>query len=729
MATETHRTLCRFCGALCPVIVTIEDGVPVKIIGDKNDPSYFGFSCVKGRALPEQHMDKCRLLQTQKRNADGSHSPIDSGQAMDEIAEKIQSIVKKHGPAAVAIYIGTYSGPYPAGSALAASWITALGSPMMFTSMTIDQPAKPIASAMHGKWLGGAHHFDNADTYMLVGTNPVITFYGAIPCGNPSHRLHLAKQRDLKLIVIDPRETDVAKKADIFIQPKPGMDSLILSAMLNVIINEGLFDKDFVTENVQNFDELKSAVTLVSPEFAAEKADVPAEKIIEAARTFANGKQGSAQGGTGANMSGQGNLTEYLLLCLNTLCGRWNKEGEIISNPGVTMPPAIPKAQPTVPMDIVSGFYPLRTRGLSQSMAGLPTAALADEILTEGEGQIKALICNGSNPMNAWPDQLKTEKALDKLELLVTTDIQMSATAKVADYVFAPKLSFEAPATHYPVEVLEEFWPVWGLGEPYGHYAPALMDPPPNSDLIEEWELYYGLAQRMGLQLSLHDNPTSQGVARMPRSSVDMDMENKPSSDEMLALLMRDSRIPFDTLKHNPPQLYPEDIRVAPRDSDCNTRLNVGHPEMITNIKSLCDSAKNDGDDFPFHMISRRMINAYNSAGHYIQKLHPKQTYNPAYMHPEDLAELGLSPGDEITIDSGHATIPGIVAADDSLRRGLISMSHGWGDSPEHDTKFRTIGSNTSRLSNGEKNFDPHSGMPVMSNIPVKITPLDSANI
>lgn len=721
MSTETHRTLCRFCGALCPLIVTLEDGVPIKIIGDKDDPSYFGFSCVKGRALPEQHLDKNRLLHTHKRNRDGSHSAIDSAQAMDEVAQKIQAIVDKYGPNAVAIYIGTYSGPYPAGAALAAGWINALGSPMMFTSMTIDQPAKPIASAMHGQWLAGAHNFEDADTYLLLGTNPVVTFYGTIPCGNPSHRLHQAKKRGLKLIVIDPRETDVAKKADIFIQPKPGKDSLILAAMLNVIIAEQLFDKTFADNNVQGFQKLKDTVELISPSYAGEQADVPAEQIIAAARTFAEGKHGSAQGGTGANMSGQGNLTEYLLLCLNTLCGRWYKEGDVIPNPGVTMPPAIPKAQATEPMDVISGFLPLRTRGLSQSMAGLPTAALADEILTEGEGQIKVLLCNGSNPMNAWPDQLKTQKALDKLDLLVTIDIQMSATAKVADYVFAPKLSFEAPATHNPVEVLEEFWPVWGLGEPYGHYAPAIMEPPSGSDVIEEWELYYGLAQRMGLQLQMHNNPASQGVARIPRSSIDLDMENKPGSDEMLALMMRDSRIPFDELKANSPQLYPAEIRVAPKDKDCTTRLNVGNNDMMSELAKLSDPATNLTDDFPFHMISRRMINAYNSAGHYIKKLNPKQRYNPAYMHPDDLAELKLCPGDEVTIDSGHAQIPGIVAADETLRRGLVSMSHGWGNTPEHDDDFRTIGSNTSRLSNVEENFDRHSGMPVMSNIPVRI--------
>jgi anaerobic selenocysteine-containing dehydrogenase len=124
-----------------------------------------------------------------------------------------------------------------------------------------------------------------------------------------------------------------------------------------------------------------------------------------------------------------------------------------------------------------------------------------------------------------------------------------------------------------------------------------------------------------------------------------------------------------------------------------------------------------------YRLIGRRMMHTYNSSGTHIEKLTKQYSYNPAFMHPDDLAALKLFPGDVVKIDSGHASIFGIVEQDETLRRGLLSMSHGWGDSSQHDENFRHIGSNTARLNNCEGNFDRHSGIPIMSNVSVRVTP------
>ena len=112
--SETHPSICRFCHANCGILVDVEEGRPVRVTGDRENPAYFGFTCAKGRSLPDQHAHPDRLLVSQKRAADGTYSAIASEQAMDEIARRVREIVDEYGPRSVALYPGTYSGPHPA---------------------------------------------------------------------------------------------------------------------------------------------------------------------------------------------------------------------------------------------------------------------------------------------------------------------------------------------------------------------------------------------------------------------------------------------------------------------------------------------------------------------------------------------------------------------------------------------------------------------------------------
>src|SRR5262249_22091800 len=153
-----------------------------------------------------------------------------------------------------------------------------------------------------------------------------------------------------------------------------------------------------------------------------------AEDVIRAARVFAAARRGCAVAGTGPNFALRGSVSEYLCLCLNTLCGRWAREGDKVPRPNVMLPAHTARAQPIPPFRGWGYGEKMRIRGLTATAAGLPTAALSDEILLDGEGQVKVLFCVGANPMMAWPDQRRTRAALDKLELLVAIDPEMSAT-------------------------------------------------------------------------------------------------------------------------------------------------------------------------------------------------------------------------------------------------------------------------------------------------------------
>ncbi len=719
-----HASICRMCHAACPIVVEMEDGKAVKVTGNKASPTYHGFCCSRGQASAEHLHHPDRLLSSMKRQPDGSYAPIAIEQAMDEIADKIRQLVGDHGPRALAAYFGTYSGPYPAAGTMLGSLVASLGSPMIFASATIDQPGKDIANAMLGQWKAGPQAFADSDVWLMLGGNPLVSIAGGIPSQNPARRLTDKLKDGMKLIVIDPRKTETAARAHIHLRPTPGEDASVLAAMLHVIIKEALYDRAFVDDNVSGFEQLSRTVAAFSPEFAAAKADVPAQQIIDAARLFAEAKRGVATGLTGANMSGHSSLVEYLMLCMNTLCGRFVREGEAVANPGVLLPRATPIAEPTGPSAYTNIGEKLRVRDLQQSASGMPTAALADEILLDGEGQVKALIVNGGNPVAAWPDQQKTIAAMKKLELLVQVDIKMSASAQLADYVIAPKVSFEVPTFSLAVEQLESYSYHWGLCEPFGMYAPALMAPPEGSDLIEEWEFYYGLAQRLGVALFAFSVPSRTATCRAERDFVMFDMENKPTTDEVFEIISNNARIALAEVKKHPDGgLFPERIIAAPKRADCRERLDIGNADMMAELAAI-PSENNTADGYPYKLVCRRMKNAYNSSLRDLPRLiKAKRPYNPAYLHPDDLQALGLEDGDRIRIRSPHGEITGIATADKTLKRGILSMAHAYGDGsdlPSPQSLF-TNGSSTSQLVSTEDSYDRFSGIPRMSAVPVNI--------
>lgn len=700
----------------------MEDGRPVRVTGNRESPTYHAFCCTRGQALPEVMANPDRLLHSMKRGTDGIHRPIESTQAIAEIAERLRGIVERHGPRAVALYFGTYSANYPASTPLAVGLMLALQSPMIFASMTIDQPGKDVAAALLGGWEAGPHGFRGADVWMMVGSNPLVSIGAAMPAQNPARMLTEAIARGMKLIVIDPRRTQTAKRAHIHLQAKPGEDAALLAAMIHVILAEGLEDKAFLRDNCTGVDALRQAVALFTPAYAAERADVPREQIIEAARVFARARRGVAGGATGANMAGRSTLTEYLILCLNTICGRFLREGEAVANPGVLLSRALPRAQPTAPRCALFPQEPMAARGLTRSAAGMPTAALADEILA---GKVHALLCLGGNPVAAWPEQSRTIRALEAIDLFVTLDIKMSASAKMAHYVMAPKIGLEVPNMSYVTEHMELYAGIWGMSEPFGMYAPSLMAPPEGSDLIEEWEFFYGVARHLGLKLNVYYVDALTSSRRESRPPAEVDMVNKPTTDELYELITRGSRIPLSEVKRHPNgAVFAEEIVATAKDPECTARLQVGSPEMMAELAEVAAERVVDSDEFPFRLICRRAAHVYNSSGRDLPLLIQKGgRHNPAFMHPADLARLGLKVGEVVTLASRHGTIVALVDADDTLRQGLVSMSHAFGDLPRDRADFRKVGSNTSELTSVEDGFDRYSGMPRMSAVPVKVAP------
>lgn len=724
---EVHPTICRVCAAHCGILVEVEDGRVVGVSGDRDNPLYRGYLCPKGRTVGEMHDHPGRLLHTMQRGANGAHAPVPHGQALDGIAAKLGDLLQRHGPRSIAVYAGTYAFMYPVATPMAMAWMNAIGSPMRFVPATIDKPGKGIAMALHGRWAAGPHTFDGADAWMIVGANPPVSRSIGAPPNNGSGQLHQAVRRGMQLIVIDPRRTETARLASVHLQCRPGEDPAVIAGMLRVILHENLLDRRFVEENAHGLELLARAVEPFTPEVVQQRADVAPELLVRAARIFAAGPRGFAVAGTGPNMASRGTLSEYLLLCLNTVCGRWLRAGEQVSNPGVLVPAFTPRAQPVAPTPGWGFGERLRVRGLTATAAGLPTAALADEILLEGDGQVRALICLGGNPVAAWPDQQKTIAAMEKLELLVTIDPEMSATAKLAHYVIAPRLSLEQPGHTLPIETLSAYAYGMGYESPYAQYAAQLLEPPAGSDVIEDWEFFYGLAQRMGLALSLESAFPwiAAGSATVP---VALDMRTQPTTAQLLEMLTRGSRVPLEDVQAHPHGHVFDDepVTVQAKDPACTARLELADPEMLAQLAEVASEAAEPVPEFAYRLVPRRLADVYNSFGRSHERLVRKFRYNPAFMHPDDLAGLGVLPGALLEIRSGYGAIIGVAEADAGLRRGLVSMTHAFGDLPgtaDEAELARSAGSNIGRLISVDRDYDPQSGIPRMSAVPVSVQP------
>jgi anaerobic selenocysteine-containing dehydrogenase len=725
MARTTHPSFCRLCQNGCAILVDVEDGRAVRVTGDRSSPIHHGFTCVKGRAIPDLERSPSRLVHSMKRGADGTFSSIPSSVAISEIAERLRGILDTHGPRSVALYTGTSSPKCPAAGPLADAFMDAIGSPMRFTSNTIDKPGKAIARGLHGSWMAPSE--DDPDVVMFIGGNPLVSF-SCGDLGDPGDLVDQLRARGGTLIVVDPRRSQIAARADIHLQLRPGEDVAVLAAMLHVILNEGRHDAAFVAENVNGSERLRAAVEPYSPSYAAERADVAVDDLIRAARMFADARTSSARTGTGPSMgTGHGTLAEYLVLALNTVCGRYMRAGDHVRNPGTLLPPYPRKAQASPPSPAYGFGERLRVRGLANTLGGLPSAALPEEILMPGDGQVRALLVFGGNPVAAFPDQLLTIEAMKALDLLVTIDVVMSQTAKLAHYVVAPTMSLEVPGLTFQQEWTQLYWAGGGFPYAAAQYAPPVTSRPDGSDLVEEWELFYDLAVRLGVQLRMRPGVYFPMSTDAP-APVALDMGRKPTTDELFEIMTMQSRIPLADIKQHPSvALFPSDISVQPKDPGWQGRLDVGDADMMRDldvVRATTDvAAPLVGEGLDFRLLCRRVMHTNNSTCN-IEATNRGRPHNLAYLHPDDLEALGLARYELATMASLHGSIPVVVAADRGLRRGTVSMTHGFGGDPSEDGDVLQIGSPAGRLIPMDVVYERYSGQPLMSNIPVRITPV-----
>lgn len=710
MTATTHRTFCRFCHANCAILVDVDDGRATGVRGDPDDPLYGGYTCIKGRQLAEAHNHPERLRSSLARR-NGTLEPVPTLAALDEIADRIGRIVAAHGPHSVAVYSGTYAFQNSAAMFAAHAWAKGIGTRNYFTSVTLDQPAKVYTTMRMGGWGGGPDPFDKAEAILVVGTNTPVSHFapvGGITPFSPSRKLQDARARGMKLVVIDPRLTETARHADVYLQVTPGEDVPLLAAMLNVMLSEGRYDLAFTQRHVDGLPELMAALKPFTPEAVATRAGVAAADIVKAARIFGDAKRGVASSGTGPEMSGAGTMIEYLLAAMNIVGGRFAREGEPASPPRVFTRQTPRVAAVTPPMKPWGeGFPASRFRGLTHLHEEMPCNVMADEMLTPGEGQIRALISVGGNPVVAFPNQAKMVRALQGLELLVAMDIRQSATTRHAHYVLAPTMSFERD----DITNLSEWW----HETPYARYTRALLPPP--GDLLDEWEMFWELSCRMGTPLRF--------------AGGEPPMDARPDKATILDLISDGCLVLPTQVRADTPdgraKIY-DDLapRVAPVSSaEDAPRFTLNPDDVLDELARWADPAAADG--FAFRLTSRRTKNMLNSSGHDYAALRAKGTTNWAHMNPADIAALGLADGEAIEIVSAHGALYGLVKAEPGLKTGVVSMAHAFGDVDTGLAGLAAHGNTTNRLVDEAVGYDPITGQSRQSAIPVNIRPVAMA--
>ena len=710
---ETKKLFCRFCHTFCGIEVDVNTtkNRVVAIRGDKDNAVSEGYTCIKGRAEMDRIYHPDRLLSSKKR-VDGKLKDIDPETALDEVAGKLRDIIDTHGPGSVAVYVGGAGYRMSTcGPEFLRKWLDALGSPGLYTSFTVDSPG--ICVAAHRLWgsLMPFSLFDmpRADVCLLIGTNPLVSHLFNIPQPNGYKRLKNAKRRGMKLIVIDPRRSEVARESDLFLQVKPGEDATLLAAMIKIIIDKGLYDKPYVEAFGSGLDALQKAVGDFDLEYAARRTQIPSDLIREAAETFATAGSGAAIAGIGVNMSRHQNLTIQLVLTLNGLCGRYDRKGGMVHQPGVLMP-ELPENPEPIPLPLFPGPES-RIRGIRGingflGILEMPSNCLADEILTPGEGQIRALIVNGGNPALVFPDEKGTLKALENIDLLVVNELFEAETAWYADYVFALKHPFEQ--TDIP-RLLDSLYPF-----PFMQYTQPIVQAP--EGLLDGYEVFWGLAKRLGIQLDI------PGIS----------MDTKPTADEMLEGLFPTPRIPFEKLRKYPGghvwgEIEPRVGHILPSMiGHADKRIALGHPEAMKELRDvraepvIDKGGYDENEDFAFRMIHYRMGEVYVSQGRNMKSLHERAPYNPVMMNPEDMEGLGVGDGDRVRVETDYGNMEGIVKGAESLKSGVIAVAPGWGH-PDDKRDISKKGSNVQRLIPDDYRYDPTTGLALMTAIPVNV--------
>lgn len=703
---KSVATFCRVCEPSCGLVAQVDHNQITRLQPDKNHPVTQGFACHKGINYLAIHQDPDRLNAPLARS--GSRLPGEGNwvsqewdHATTDIAAALQGIREQYGADAIAGYIGNPTAFNALGSQAIGEFFTALGSSRIFNSGTQDCANKFAAGeAVFGtSTLHPLPDFDHTDCLLIFGENPKVSHMSFISVADPMARIRAACQRGASVYYINPRKIESAspKTGDV-IQILPDTDLYLMAALLNEIDALGRFDENVLHNHGKHVQELRDFIAPYSADAVADVVGLPAERIRSLATEFSGAERASVHMSTGVNMGRHGTLCYWLLQMLSFVTGNLDKQGGNFYSEGFY--PAA-KAGRVRNKDV---FFSSTHGELRHIRGALPGNLLPDMILDDNN-PIRALIVIAGNPLLSVGGEARWREAMEKLDLLVVIDLYRNATGEYAHYLLPSADMLERPDIN-----------ICGLGmqyQPYVQYTDAVVAPA--GERREEWWILSRLMQQMGMPASLLDQP-DHPFARLEHmmSRHGLTVEGLKAAPSGTAVLNTQSIGRFYT-----DFLQTDDQRV-----DCCPSLFA---EAIALARSQFDELKQNAP--AFRLINLRTNYMHNSWYQNVPSLkRGKHEYNPLHMHPQDMASFDLKDDDALTISNAWGTLTVRARADDSLRIGVVAMTHGWGNqkTPGLQVANRFPGVNINALLPiGPGSYEKLSNQAFMSGVPVTLSRLD----
>src|SRR5256714_63192 len=461
------------------------DGDRLSIRGDKDDPFSRGFICPKGVALQDIHFDRDRLKQPVRRTATGWQR-IGWHEAFDEVASNLKRIQSLHGRNAVATYLGNPTVHSYGAMLFAPGFIRSLHTRNRFSATSVDQLAHHVAAyLMFGHQLVvPIPDLDRTEFLLMFGANPAASNGSLMTAPGMPQRLKDIRARGGKVILIDPRRNETAALVDHHLFIRPGTDALFLLALLHVLFAEGLTDLGALASFTAGLETISDLVVEFSPERVAAITGIDAERTRNLAREFAKAKSAVCYGRIGVSTQAFGGLCQWLINVLNIVSGNLDRPGGAMFSLPAFDPVSAPEG--VAPRGSF-GRWHSRVRKLPEFGGELPVAVLAEEILTEGPGQIKALVTHAGNPVLSTPNGRELDRALNRLEFIVAIDFYINETTRHAHIILPPTSSLERG--HYDLA-----FHLFGVRN-VTKFSPPLFQT--NGETRHDWEIFLELQTRM----------------------------------------------------------------------------------------------------------------------------------------------------------------------------------------------------------------------------------------
>ena len=719
---KTHHSFCRICESLCGLEINTQNNKVIGIKPNENHVATDGFSCVKGLYQHEMYQSPDRLKFPLKRQKDGTYSRVSWGQAIQEIGDKVKQLHADDGGDSIGMYVGTAAGFSVLHPVFAQGFMTGLGSKSMYSSSTQDCSNKfAVSKLVYGfPFTLPFPDLNHINCLIIVGANPIISKWSFLQVPNPGKKLKNLEKRGGKLYIIDPRKTETAKVAGNHIFIRPATDVFFYLSFLNELINQNGIDDKFIEDHTTGIAVIKDLVKDWFPEKTAEVTGITAEDLKKMVSAYIQADGAALYCSTGVNMGGNGSLAYWLQEVINAISGNLDKKGGTLVGKGV---------MDFIKFGVKNGILmrkdKSRVGGMTSVNDAFPGGLMADEILTPGKGQLKALFVTGGNPLITMPNSEKLKTALQKLELLVTLDIYQNETSSEAHYVLPCTDPLQRPDLPFIFPLM------LGLQQkPYMQATRAVVNP--IEEQRDESSIYLDLARACGMPIfdskmaqwfftsiqSYHTWKNKKTLATLPQEAL------------LNGLLRLTRQSSFKNLQRHKDGILRKDHDA---ESFIPDRVMTADKKVCLAPEELLDQSQKLLNDFEiekanalrFKLITKRAVTTHNSWTHNIERMTSKgRDTNYAYLHPTDMQDLNLKELDLIDIGSETASIRIAVKSLPSLMRKTIAVPHGWGHQHAKGLRHanKTKGVNVNILAaDGPDKLDKVSGMAHLTGIIVDV--------